>query len=80
MDFSSFFEGAYSCSGLCQPALFYYSLGLERGRPKNPCLLNLKDEISNNLSYMGIVSILVGIIMMIIWLSQYCLWKNFDYN
>jgi len=28
MDFASFFEGNYECSGLCTPALFYYSLPL----------------------------------------------------
>jgi len=80
LDFSSFFEGAYQCSALCQPALFYYSLDLDWGRPTKPCLYNLKDEVSNNLSYMGISAILVGIIMMITWLVQYCLWKRFEYN
>ena len=67
MDFSSYFEEAYQCSGLCTPSLFYYSLDVSVGVPKEPCLLNLKDEISNNLSYMGIAGILSGIIMLIAW-------------
>ena len=80
MDFSSFFEEQYQCSGLCTPALFYYSLDLEKGQPKKPCLLNLKDEVSNNLSYMGISSTLAGIVMLIAWCCQYNLWTKFDYN
>lgn len=80
LDFSSFFENSYKCSGLCRPALFFYSVEIKEGRPMDPCLMILKDEISNNLSYMGISAILVGIVMMITWLTQYCLWKRFEYK
>lgn len=80
MDFFSFFEGQYECSGLCTPALFYYSLDISNGRPYERCLIDLKDEVSNNLSYMGISAVLSGIIMMFVWCCQYCLWRRFDYN
>jgi hypothetical protein len=33
-----FFEGKYSCSGICFPGLFYFSLDLSVGVPEKPCL------------------------------------------
>ena len=80
LDFSSYFEDEYKCSGLCQPALFFYDLHLDQGKPASSCLVNLKEEVSNNLSYMGIAAILVGLIMLVAQMFQYCLWKRFDYN
>lgn len=80
LDFSSYFEDEYKCNGLCRPSLFFYSLHLEEGRPTETCLINLKEEVSSNLSYMGIAAILVGLIMAVTQCFQYMLWKRFDYN
>ena len=67
MTILNFFEKKYACSGICNPALFYYSLPISVGAPQIPCLVYLRAEIGDSLIYLGIVSILGGIIMGLIW-------------
>lgn len=74
----SYFEGKYACSGVCQPALFYYSLDLQEGVPQMTCLANLKEEIGDELSYLGGAALVCGIIMFFTWLCQYALWRKYD--
>ena len=77
-DFADYFEKAYSCSGICKSPLFYYALEVDEGRPDTECLLYLKDEIENNLSYMGITSVIAGLFMLFTFVFQYCLWVDYD--
>lgn len=38
----SFFESKYTCSGICNPGLFYFSLTLDKGVPTQGCIQFLK--------------------------------------
>jgi len=62
-----FFEQKYACSGICNPALYYYSIPISKGAPTTPCLVFLRKEIGDSLIYLGVVSVLGGIIMGLIW-------------
>jgi len=73
----SYFESKYTCSGICNPSLFFWSLNLDKGVPTTNCLGYLKSEIGNNMNYLGITAIVVGGILFFIWIFQYCLWRKF---
>jgi hypothetical protein len=78
MDFITFFEGKFACSGICEKALFFYTLPMSEGPPTTTCLSNMKDEIEHNLTYMGITATTCGLVMAFTWLCQYTLWKKYD--
>mmetsp|Transcript_42212 Transcript_42212/g.57395 ORF Transcript_42212/g.57395 Transcript_42212/m.57395 type:complete len:97 (+) Transcript_42212:364-654(+) len=69
-------ESSYRCSGVCKTALFYVTLDLSEGRPLDTCSMALKDEVKNNLTYLGIVVLVTGILMFPAFIIQYCLWKK----
>lgn len=74
----SYLESKYTCSGICEPGLFYFSLDVTEGIPDQTCLAYAKDEIGSSLSYMGITSMVCGIVCFFIWLCQYALWRRYD--
>jgi hypothetical protein len=78
LKFLEFFEQQFKCSGICKTALFYWTRPLSDGIPKNTCLLYLKEQIKDNLTYLGIVSVVAGIMSLFAFLVQYCLWRKFD--
>jgi small neutral amino acid transporter SnatA (MarC family) len=78
MKFITFFEEKWTCSGICSSSMFYYTLPMSAGPPTETCLTYMKDEIQNNLTYMGMASLLCGIVMIVTWLCQYLLWKKYD--
>lgn len=73
----SFFESKYTCSGICEKALFYYSLELTTGIPTKSCLASVNEEIRMSLAYVGITVVVTGVLMFLIWIAQYCLWRRF---
>jgi hypothetical protein len=73
----TFFEAKYTCSGICNPALFYYTLDLSEGIPTSSCLQYLKSEIGDRMSYLGITAIIIGVLMMLVFVVQYALWCNY---
>lgn len=77
MALMSYFESKYTCSGICNPALWYYSLNLSVGIPTKNCLIYLKQEVGDHLVYLGITSLVTGFILFFVWICQYCLWKKF---
>jgi len=74
----SFFERKYVCSGICTPALFYYSLSLEKGIPTDTCLSYLKEEIGDSLTYLGVASVVTGVVILLIFIFQYALWCKYE--
>ena len=78
MKFITFFESKFTCSGICETSMFYYTLPLSEGPPTTTCLSYMKTEIENNLTYMGMASLVCGFIMLVTWLCQYMLWKKYD--
>lgn len=73
----AFFEAKYTCSGVCTPGLFYFTLPLDKGIPSEGCLQFLKTEIGGRMTYLGITSLVIGILMMGVFVMQYCLWKSY---
>ena len=78
IDFANYFEKTYYCSGICESAIFYYALDITEGKPDKVCLMYLKEEVQNNLAYMGIASIMAGLVMMFAFVFQYCLWADYS--
>ena len=74
------FEQKFSCSGICDTQLFYYTRPMSKGPPKSTCILHMKDQIANNLTYMGMSSTMCGLIMIFMWICQYSLWKRNYYD
>lgn len=68
------FERNYKCSGICNPGLFYYSLDLSESVPEDACLLFLKTEIGDSLTFLGVTSIICGVLMCLVFVFQYMLW------
>lgn len=62
-----FLEKKFSCNGICETGLFYYTLPLDQGSPQETCLTQLSDEIKINATYLGIVLLITGIISAITW-------------
>jgi len=69
-----YLEKAYDCSGMCRTSLFYWGKTLSAGIPQETCLGYMKEEIGNNLTYMGIASLCAGIFLALVWVFQYALW------
>ena len=69
-----YFEKKYTCSGFCNTGLFFYSLDVAKGIPEDSCLIYLKAEINDSLLYLGIASIVCGILMCLVFVVQYALW------
>ncbi len=78
IDFANYFEQEYKCSGICESAMFYYALELKEGKPDQVCLMFLKNEVQDNLSYMGVACIVAGLVMLFTFVFQYCLWADYD--
>ncbi len=77
-EFLLYFEKTFKCSGLCKKPLFFYSLPLSEGMPKDPCLKKLKGAFNSNIGAIGVVSLIAGIFTSTSWIVQYCLWKKFE--
>ena len=73
----TYFENKYACSGICNPGIFYWTLNIDKGIPTTNCIGYLKQEIGDNMNYLGVTAIVVGGILFFIWIFQYCLWKRF---
>lgn len=58
----SHIEDKYSCSGLCDKPLFYFTQSVKKGPPKAPCLEPLIDDISLMLQNLGGVLLVTGIL------------------
>jgi len=63
----AYFESKYECSGICNTSLFYYELDLSEGIPKTTCLAHVKEEIEGSLTYLGVTSLIIGVICLLIW-------------
>jgi len=74
----SYFEAKYTCSGICTTSLFYTSLDLEKGVPSTTCLTYLKTEIGDSMQYLGVTAVVAGLIMFLIWIAQYALWRKYE--
>ena len=75
-DFMRFFETEYSCSAICEEPLFTFSRSIEEGLPKS-CFEDIKDEVRNNMFFLGLSATVSGIFLLVLWTLQYCLWQKY---
>ena len=75
--FVTFFEESYNCAGVCQTALFYFGRSVEVGKPTETCIGNLKDAITDEVAGLGIATLVAGILLLFIFICQYCLWYKY---
>ena len=71
-----FFESEYDCSGICEEPLFYFSKSVENGMPKS-CFSDIKDEVRKEMFFLGITSLGCGLLLIVLWTFQYCLWRKY---
>ena len=79
LEFVAFFEDNFTCSGICSSSLFYYTLPMASGPPRVTCLSHMKGVIGDNLTYMGMLTTLCGMIMFFTWICQYPLQEKFEH-
>ena len=77
MEWIEFFEEEYTCSGICTPALFYWSKSIDLGKPSKSCVNSIKDDLTDSFTGMAIATLFSGILLFFIWICQYCLWRKF---
>ena len=53
MDLVEYFETKFTCSGVCEKSLFFFTLPMKEGPPSETCLTYMKATIADNLTYMG---------------------------
>lgn len=75
MGFVKYFEGTFTCSGICSSSMFYYTLPMSQGPPTTTCLTHMKTVIADNLTYYGITATVSGIILVLTFLANYLLCK-----
>ena len=78
MDLVEYFETKFTCSGVCEKSLFFFTLPMKEGPPTETCLTYMKEQIADNLTYMGMTVQLCSLVMLFTWCCQYCLWRKYD--
>lgn len=64
-------EDLYDCSGMCRPSLFYFGLSIDKGYPRQTCLMEFKEYLDNNsASYAGATNI-TGLLCLFIWFLHF---------
>jgi len=71
-------EPKFSCSGICNPGLFWFSLDVTTPPPGQNCISYLADAIGSKFAPVGLVSVASGIVMGLIWIFQFALWCKYD--
>ena len=82
MKLLKFFEKRFTCTGICETTLFYWTLDTNDavGVPSETCLPNLKKIMTESVAGLAYATLIVGIALFFVWICQYCLWKKYDDN
>jgi len=67
------FENQSSCSGWCTPALFWFTKEIGT-QPIDSCIKAIGASAGSGFAIPGFITIVASLIMLVIWLFQYCLW------
>ena len=70
----SMLEEGLQCSGMCKPALFYFSKDISFGPPKTNCLLKMKQHVGLLLEAYAATSILCGLTVLILFFLHFSLY------
>ena len=79
-DWIRFFEEEYTCGGVCEKSLFYWQKSIDAGRPTDSCVGALKDDLGDNFLILALVTLASGVLLLIMFIYQYCLWKSYGYD
>lgn len=64
-------EDTYDCSGMCRPSLFYFGVSIDKGYPRETCLMEFKEYLDNNsAAYAGATNI-TGLLCLFIWFLHF---------
>jgi len=77
MEWIEFFETEYSCAGICEPVMFYWSKSIELGIPTKSCVNSIKDDLTSSFTGLAGATLASGILLFFVWIMQYCLWRKF---
>jgi len=66
--FLKFLEKTYSCSGLCKKSLFYITLDISNGRPKNTCTIGLINSVADQLTLFGYTLFFTGCLIFLVFI------------
>lgn len=75
-DWMTFFERELNCAGVCKLSLFSWTKSIEAGRPTKTCLNGIRDELRSNFIGFAVCSLITGVLLLLIFLCQYCLWRR----
>ena len=70
----TYLEETYTCSGFCTQGFFTLSQDVSKPVVVN-CLDVLMIEIRQVCLLTGILLIITGMLSLVVWFAQYCLWK-----
>jgi len=80
IDLVNYLESEFTCSGVCSPGYFYWTLGLNKGFPTVTCVATLQDNLGNSGRVLGLLTTLTTLIMIGMLLVQYVLWVSTKRN
>jgi hypothetical protein len=66
--FISFLEKEYSCSGLCKKSLFFITIDIANGTPKETCTLSLINSVADQLTLFGYTLFFTGCLIFLVFL------------
>jgi len=66
-------EAKTSCSGLCRPALFFFTKNIST-TPNVGCINQVLNNAATGYTVPGTITIIASIVMLVIFIFQYCLW------
>lgn len=74
----AFIEERYSCSGFCNPHMFFATRNIDQGKPTEGCGTPVSKEFGTELGSIGAAGVVAGLMLFCTFLSSYCLWKKYD--
>lgn len=75
-----FMESEYSCSGMCNPALFYFTQSIKTGLPTQGCIKPFVKDIGLLFRDLGITMMSAGLFffLMIVFVCPLCCYEDED--
>lgn len=81
-EFLRFIEDKYDCSGMCKPALFYFSSNINSYvKPEKACLEEIRYHVVENTKSYSVMSLLIGMLALVLFIMHLFLYgKNDNLN
>ena len=71
-----YLEDEFNCSGICRPALFYFSNPISFGPPKNTCLKQVVTLFKNDAQPFAMMSIVTAVLFIVVFCLHFCLYDR----